>query len=185
MDDDGYTQSFLSLPTHLGRNKRLRPQQLARGVPQGQRSEESNLSVDEMKSRRGHVSTTPPAKRGTILQPSPESPSSQGCTCTPSPAAESAHAKSLLLSIHPSVGPVSVEDASTPRGSLVCGVTDRVWTLAPSSIPGARQTLDFDDQNEPPADSSHVEVARGTPTQSNTGVVAIPATAAILIHGSH
>ena len=109
MDDDGNPQSSLSLPAHR--------------VPQSTRSKDSNLSVDEMKSGRGHVSTTPPAKKGTMLQPSPENPSQRGSA--PSPTAESAHAKSLLLSTSPPVGPVSVEDASTLRGGIVGGVNYR------------------------------------------------------------
>ena len=65
MDNDSVPQFVLTLPSHLGRNKRLLRSNLTRGVPQSaQRSiEESNWSVDEMKSGRGHDRTPSPAKR--------------------------------------------------------------------------------------------------------------------------
>ena len=65
MEDDSVPRFVSTLPSHLGRNKRLLRSNLTRGVPQSaQRSiEESNWSVDEMKSGRGHDRTPSPAKR--------------------------------------------------------------------------------------------------------------------------
>ena len=65
MEDDSVPLVALTLPSHLGRNKRLLRSNLTRGVPQSaQRSiEESNWSVDEMKSGRGHDRTPSATKR--------------------------------------------------------------------------------------------------------------------------
>ena len=61
--DDNIPQPFISLPTHLGRNKRSWCPKLARGDPSSRRSNELFCSVDKLKSRHGHVSTLSPTKR--------------------------------------------------------------------------------------------------------------------------